>query len=103
MKLELPIVVTQTGDGFKLTVGGINSVSDAADKAKRKLDDIGHGKDPFAFFTKGSGELFESMLKTVSIVGLAEKAFELLGEAVEFVKEGIGHADFVRDLNLSLQ
>lgn len=102
MKLELEIAVSQTGSGFQATVNGVQSVGAEVGKMERLMSAIGGKHNPFDTFTHGSDELFTSMLKTVSVVGLAEKALEGLHEGLEFVKESIGHADFVRDLNLSL-
>lgn len=61
------------------------------------------GKESMGWLDKGAEEMGASLIKAVGVMALAEKAMELFGEAVEWTKEAIHHADFVRDLDLSLQ
>lgn len=122
MKLELEIAVSQSGDGFTATVAGVRAVGNEVDQQQAKVDAYAvglnkltdalggvssksggsGGESPFAFLTRGADELIPKLLETVSIVALVEKGLEALGEVANWVKESIGHADFIRDLNLSL-
>lgn len=52
-------------------------------------------------------EVGGKILGVVGLVALAEKGFELMGEAAheafDFIKEGVGYADKIRDLHLSIE